>query len=276
MDPYQVLGVSKSASEDDIKKAFRQLAIETHPDKNPGDKEAEDKFKEINAAYEILSNPQKRAAHDNPPRGFNPFEAFGDFFKANGVGGFSFSFGNDLRRPPPQHGAQEGEQIAHAIRISPFDILLNTVAKVNYQRKVHCPKCNGHGSDLVQCSTCKGAGFISEVFEAGRQKVRRDSPCPTCYGRGYEQTNKCGDCGGAGLVVTDATEDVPLGNVERGYVFMPGKGHYGPFEGPPGALVLEIHVWYPPQELITDEAKDHLKMAADLIKKAGETNDPKV
>jgi molecular chaperone DnaJ len=282
MDPYQVLGVPKEASADDIKKAYRKLAMETHPDTNPGDKEAEDRFKEINHAYEILSDPQKRAEHDNPSsfRGFNsfaggPFDPF-NMFRPDGMGGFSFNFGAAApHRPPPAHGVIPGDKINFAIRISPFDILLNKTITVRYDRKAMCKTCQGHGADLVQCSECHGMGFVRKKLEAGHQVRIEDRQCDKCMGRGYEEKDKCGDCT-SGLVIERASQDITLGRVENGYILVPSKGHDGPFGGPSGSLVVEVHVWYPGQEAISDEARELLRQAEELIHKQGEHRDEEV
>lgn len=269
MDLYKVLGVSKDAGAEDIKKAYRKLALETHPDRNPGNKEAEERFKKIQEAYSILSDPQRRDRYDNPGPfgGFNPFR---DFFGQGG--GFSFSFGGQNRQPaePPKHGTQTGKQIVHAIRISPFDILLNNKVHLKYDRHIPCPDCKGHGADLKQCSNCGGLGFTSQVVEAGHQTIRRDSPCHVCAGRGYEQVDPCETCSGNGLVRGKEELDVELGNVDRGHVVVTGKGHHGPYEGPPGPLVIEVHVWYPSQGAIPEEARGHLRKAYEIILKEGE------
>jgi molecular chaperone DnaJ len=272
MDPYRELGISKDASDEDIKKAYRRLAKETHPDTNPGDKEAEERFKRISEAYELLSDPQKRAAHDNPFRGFHPFNPF-DMFRPDGMGGFSFSFGGGQRRPPPAHGSVAGDKINFDIRISPFDILLNKVITVNYDRRVACKECGGHGADLVECPDCRGMGFISQLIDAGHQKIRKDSQCNTCMGRGYTEKDKCPKCHN-GLVIERSSEDIALGKVENGFILIPAKGHHGPFGGPPGSLVIGVHVWYPGQEAISEESKELLRKAEELIHKQGENREP--
>lgn len=266
MNPYEVLGVPQDASDDDIKKRYRELALQTHPDRNPGDKEAEDKFKEVSQAYEILSDPQKRAEYDNPNpfRGFNPFRATP----------FGFSFGFDRqRRRPPGYGEVPGDKITHAISVSPFDILLGTTITLKYDRKVPCKECNGKGAELKDCPDCHGTGILSEMMEAGHQRILRESPCHACMGRGYMKENECQSCGGNGLVIDRVSEEVSLAKIDRGMIFLAGKGHYGPYQGPPGSLVLEIHVWYPGQEAISDEAREHIRQAAELISKQGVPNE---
>jgi molecular chaperone DnaJ len=274
LDYYNILGIPRDATPDDIKKAYRRLALETHPDRNPGNPKAAERFKQVTEAYETLMDPQKRSEHDNPNpfRGFNPFAGTGfeNFFRTapnpGGGFGFSFDFGRSERREAPQHGTQEGEKVTHAINISPFDILLSTVAQLKYTRMVHCHTCGGRGSDLASCPSCNGAGFVSQVIEAGYQKIRKDSPCARCMGRGYVKDNSCSDCGGNGLVQEEVVEAVPLSNVDnRGIIFVPGKGHCGPFGGPAGPLILEVSVVYPPQDRISDETKNILREAASRI-----------
>jgi molecular chaperone DnaJ len=278
MDPYQVLGVPKNASEDDIKTAYRKLAMDTHPDRNPGNKEAEDKFKEVSAAYEVLSDPQKRAAHDNPNPFHNPFggPAFGDlfnFFRAGpGQGGFSFSFGQSPHRPPPERGVIPGEKIHFAVRISPFDILLDKTITVKYDRKVRCKECDGRGADLIQCPECNGLGFTRTKIEAGHQVRIEERPCNKCSGRGYEEQNKCPQCNN-GLVMERTSQEVTLGSVENGFILVPDKGHDGPYGGPAGSLIIDVHVWYPGQEVVSDEVKELLRKAEELIHKQGESSE---
>lgn len=276
MDYYKILGVARDASPDDIKKAYRKLALETHPDRNPNDSKAAERFKQVTEAYEVLMDPQKRAEHDNPNpfRGFNPFAGTGfeNIFRATGgPGGFGFNFNfgeRQERREAPRHGTQEGEKISHSINISPFDILLSTVANLKYNRMVPCPTCNGHGSDLSLCTACDGLGFVSQIIEAGYQKIRQDSPCARCMGRGYIKENSCRACGGNGLIQQEVTEAVPLSNVDnRGIIFVPGKGHHGPFNGPPGPLILEVNVVYPPVNKIDEETKRLLREAASRVYK---------
>jgi molecular chaperone DnaJ len=275
LDYYNVLGVPRDATSDDIKKAYRRLALETHPDRNSGNPKAAERFKQVTEAYEILMDPQKRSEHDNPNpfRGFNPFAGTGfeNFFRSapspgGGGFGFSFNFGGSERREAPRHGVHEGDKIVHGISISPFDILLATSAQLRYLRMVHCPECGGHGSDLNTCPGCDGAGFVSQIIEAGYQRVRKDSPCARCMGRGYIKENACRVCGGNGLIQQEVTEEVPLSNIDNnGIILVPGKGQCGPFGGPPGPLVLEVKVAYPPQDRINDEIKSMLKEAADRI-----------
>jgi len=273
LDLYNVLGVPKNASTDDVKKAYRKLALETHPDRNPGDKGAEERFRNVTEAYETLSDPQRRAEYDNPNpfKGFNPFSGTGfeNIFRSAGSNfGFSFDFGGGGRREAPRHGSQEGEKITHSINISPFEILLSANAQLKYNKLVHCRVCDGHGADLVMCSECKGSGFISQVIDAGHQRVRRDSPCGKCMGRGFVKSNACNACGGNGLVTEEVVEMVPLSSVDnRGVIFIPGKGHCGPFKGPAGPLIIEVNVIYPPQDRIDDESRQLLRAAADKIYK---------
>lgn len=263
-DPYSILGVSREASAEEVKKAYRKLALETHPDRNPGDKAAEEKFKEVKEAYELIINPSEQG--QSPFGGFDPFR---DFFRSGGGPfGFSFNFGRGQPAPPPPpHGTQVGDDITLAVKISPFDILLNTTIKVNYEKHTSCQKCGGYGSDLLQCSECQGSGIISETIEAGYQKVRKESPCHLCSGRGYEKKNSCDSCGGNGLEVTQASEEIQLGGVERGLIVLPEKGNHGPRQGPPGRLVIQIHLAFPKQENVSDEAKEYIRKAKELIVK---------
>lgn len=260
-DPYNVLGLRHGASAEEVKKAYRKLALETHPDRNPGDKVSEEKFKEIKEAYEMITNPPE----SGPQSPFGGFDPFRDIFR--GPFGFNIFRGRAQPAPPPPHGTQVGDRVALAIRISPFDILLNTTISVAYDRRVPCPDCNGHGSDLVKCSECHGTGIFSQMIEAGHQRILKEDPCHQCMGRGYERINACNKCDGNGLVIVKATEEIELGQVERGIILVPDKGHYGPREGPPGPLAIEVHLAFPKQSAIPDEAKEHLRKAKELIMK---------
>ena len=261
MDPYSILGVSRTAGDDEIKKAYRKLANETHPDRPEGDA---DKFKEVAAAYEILSDPRKRLELDNPNsfRGFNPFE---NFFR---TAGFDMHFGfNAGPRQPPQHGSIQGSEIRQALRIDVFDILLNNSLILTYDRHEHCPECGGRGSDLMLCNECRGLGFVSQMFEAGHQKIRRDGPCQTCQGRCFVKQNSCSKCNGDGLVITPTEQLINLGQAVAGggHIVLPECGHYGPFQGPPGPLIIDTQIWFPTPDTVTPEARELLQQAAALI-----------
>jgi len=209
-DYYEILGLQKGASKDDIKKAYRKLAIQYHPDKNPGNKEAEEKFKEATEAYEVLSDDQKRAAYDqfgfagvegmgggqqDFSSAFRDFEdIFGDF---SGI--FDTFFGGGGRRSSQSSsGVHQGANLRYDIEIPFKDAVFGTKVEVQYARNEACSTCHGTGaaggSGRKVCTTCGGTGQIRR--SQGFFSIA--SPCPTCGGEGYVIEHPCRDCGGTG------------------------------------------------------------------------------
>jgi molecular chaperone DnaJ len=255
-DYYEVLGVQKNASKDDIKKAYRKLAIQYHPDKNPGNKEAEEKFKEATEAYEILSDDQKKAAYDqfgfagvegmagNAQDFSQTFRGFEDIF---GGGDFSSIFdtffgGGASRRH--SGGPRQGANLRYDIEIPFKDAVFGTKVEIQYSRNDACPACKGSGAaggtGKKVCPTCQGSGQVRR--SSGFFSVA--STCPSCGGEGYIIEHPCKECGGSGtqkkrqkIMVT-----IPPG-VENGKkVVIPRQGDAGPSGGPPGDLYVFIRV----------------------------------
>jgi molecular chaperone DnaJ len=255
-DYYEVLGVQKSSSKDDIKKAYRKLAIQYHPDKNPGDKAAEEKFKEATEAYEILSNDQKKQAYDqfgfagvegmggpsahDFSQSFRGFEdIFGDF---SGI--FDSIFGGGTGRRGGGSGPRQGANLRYDIEIPFKDAVFGTKVEIQYSKNDSCTVCKGtgaaSGTGRKVCPTCKGAGQIRQ--SAGFFSM--SSPCPSCGGQGEIIEKPCPECGGSGtqkkrqkIMVT-----IPAG-VENGRrVGIPRQGDAGPAGGPPGDLFVFIRV----------------------------------
>ncbi len=210
-DYYEVLGVQKGASKEEIKKGYRKLAIQYHPDKNPGNKEAEDKFKEATEAYEVLSDEQKRQMYDqygfaglegmgggasgDYSSVFRDFEdIFGDF---SGV--FENFFGGGSRRSSGGQRSNQGASLRYDLEISFKDAVFGTKAEISFQHNEHCDSCGGAGgSDGAKrktCPTCQGAGQVRR--SAGFFSVSQ--PCPSCQGEGTVIDNPCKSCGGSGL-----------------------------------------------------------------------------
>ena len=253
-DYYEVLGVQRDASKDDIKKAYRKLAIQNHPDKNPGDKDAEEKFKEATEAYEILSDDQKKSAYDQfgfagvegmsggqdfsaTFRGFE--DIFGDF---SGI--FDTFFGGSRRGSGGSTGMRQGANLRYDIEIPFKDAVFGTKVEIQYTRNEGCPTCNGsgaaNGSGRKVCPTCNGTGQIRH--SQGFFSVA--STCHHCAGEGYIIEQPCKDCGGSGtqkkrqkIMVT-----IPAG-VENGKrVVIPRQGDAGPGGSPSGDLYVFIRV----------------------------------
>ena len=258
MDYYNSLGVARNANADEIKKAYRQLALQYHPDRNPGNKEAEDKFKEVSESYEILSDPEKRFKYDNPmPQ--NPFMGFGGMGPFNfGNTGFNFNFTFDRPPPPPipEHGTMIGQHIKLLLEVTPFQIILGLPITIRYARLEPCDQCKGHGADLKHCPTCEGHGLKREIKEAGRQRRITDLPCPDCGNTGIAKENVCGSCGGTGLMQAEVEREIFLSDLQPdGTKVVADAGNYGPLEGPAGAMVLVFKTVYPDTSKITEEDK---------------------
>ena len=221
-DYYEVLGVSKDASEDDIKKAYRKIAIKYHPDRNPGNKEAEEKFKEAAEAYDVLHDPQKRQQYDrfgfNGPggeSGFGGFSSaggfsmddifsmFGDVFGGRGgFGGFGGSgFSNGGQRRPAQH---RGSDLRLKVRLSLQEISTGVTKKFKVKKDVVCNHCHGSGAEgnsaKETCPTCHGSGVVTHTTQSIFGMMQTQNVCPTCGGEGVVIKNKCRACGGSGVV----------------------------------------------------------------------------
>jgi molecular chaperone DnaJ len=253
-DYYEVLGVQKNAAKDDIKKAYRKLAIQYHPDKNPGNKEAEEKFKEATEAYEVLGDDQKKAAYDqfgfagvegmggqqDYSQTFRGFEdIFGDF---SGI--FDTFFGGGRRSAGGGGGVRSGSNLRYDIEIPFKDAVFGTKVEIQYSHNEACPACKGsgaaNGAGKKVCPTCQGSGQVRH--SQGFFSVA--SPCHNCGGEGYIVEHPCTECGGSGaqkkrqkIMVT-----IPAG-VENGKrVVIPRQGDAGPNGGPAGDLYVFIRV----------------------------------
>jgi molecular chaperone DnaJ len=253
-DYYEVLGVQKNASKDEIKKAYRKLAVQYHPDKNPGNKEAEEKFKEATEAYEVLADDRKKQAYDqfgfsgvegmggpNPHDFSQTFRGFEDIF-GDFSGIFDTIFGGGYNRR--SSGPRQGVSLRHDIEIPFKDAVFGTKVEIQYTKSDACPRCKGSGAadgaGRKVCPTCKGTGQIRQ--SAGFFSM--SSPCHSCGGQGEIIEKPCPECGGSGtqkkrqkIMVT-----IPQG-VENGKrVVIPRQGDAGPAGGPPGDLYVFIRV----------------------------------
>ena len=254
-DYYDVLGVSKTASEDEIKKAYRKIAIKYHPDRNPGDKEAEEKFKEAAEAYDVLHDPQKRQQYDQfgfeglSGGGFGGFSGasmnmddifsmFGDVFGGRGFGGF----GGGSRRPQ-QH---RGSDLRLKVRLTLEEINQGVTKKFKVRKDIPCEHCHGtgaeSGSGTEQCPTCHGMGVVTHTKQSIFGMMQTQSICPTCGGEGTVIKNKCRECGGEGIVKGEEVVEIkiPAGVAEGMVVNVPGKGNAGRRNGVNGDIQVFI------------------------------------
>ncbi|QZT38599.1 molecular chaperone DnaJ [Halosquirtibacter xylanolyticus] len=274
-DYYEILGVSKSASESEIKKAYRKLAIKYHPDKNPDDNEAEDKFKEAAEAYDILSNPEKKQKYDQFGHaafeggaggggGFGGagmsmddiFSMFGDIFGGGGGGGFGgFSgFGGG----GSNFSRNKGSNLRVRVRLNLKEIAEGVDKKIKVNKYIKCGTCSGTGakdsSAFHTCAKCSGTGRVTQVVNSFLGQMRTEAVCPDCGGDGKTITDKCKDCHGEGIVKGEEVIHVhiPAGVAEGMQLSVSGKGNAAKRGGEPGDLLVVITEEEHP-ELIRDD-----------------------
>jgi molecular chaperone DnaJ len=244
-DYYDILGVKKGDSPEDIKRAFRKLARKHHPDLNPGDKTAEKTFKEINEAYEVLGDPKKRADYDRfgtasfeGGKGFEGYrhQDFGfDFGGAEDI--FSSFFGG----AGPEEMPSQGYDLETKLEISLEEAFKGVTKPITLTREVACKKCRGTGAETSQmCSNCKGTG----TFQQQRGFFRMSQPCPSCKGHGTVTKTVCGSCKGNGSTVVNETVRVkiPPGADTGSRIKLKGMGGAGAMGGPPGNLYIGLTV----------------------------------
>ena len=271
-DYYEVLGVEKTASEDEIKKAYRKLAIQYHPDKNPGDKEAEEKFKEAAEAYCVLSDKVKRARYDQFGRagmggaaggGFSAFADFdlNDIFSSvfghgfSGFGGFG-GFGGGGGRT--QQRKFRGSDLRVKVKLNLKDISTGVEKKFKLKKYVECNHCHGTGAEgdggTETCPTCHGTGSVTRTQQSIFGMMQTQSVCPQCNGEGKIIKNKCKHCSGEGIVYGEEVVEVkiPAGVAEGMQLTVGGKGNAGKHNGVPGDLLVVIEEEAHP-DLIRDE-----------------------
>ena len=276
-DYYEVLEVPKTATAEEIKKAYRKKAIQYHPDKNPGDKEAEEKFKEAAEAYEVLSDPQKRQRYDQygfagmgGASGFSGggmsmediFSHFGDIFEGAGFDlgdlGNMFMGGSGRSRG---HRVRRGSDMRVKVRLTLEEIANGCEKKIKVRKLVQCKDCNGTGSkdgSTETCPTCKGSGRVIRQQRGIFGMMQVQSDCDTCGGEGRIIKNKCPKCNGEGVIRDEEIIPItiPAGVMGGMQLTVPGKGNAAPHGGVNGDLLVLIE---------EEEHKDFVRQDSDLI-----------
>ncbi|RZM26270.1 MAG: molecular chaperone DnaJ [Pedobacter sp.] len=261
-DFYDVLGVTKSASAEEIKKAYRKMAIKYHPDKNPGDKAAEDNFKEAAEAYEVLSNAEKKQRYDHYGHagvggasggggygggGMNMediFSQFGDIFGGGGGSPFDSFFGGQQSRGGRR--VAKGSNLRIKVKLTLEEIANGTEKKIKVNKQISCKTCDGTGakdrSSVSTCKTCGGSGAVRRVTNTILGQMQTTATCPTCNGSGQQITAKCTSCHGDGVIRGEETItiNIPAGVSDGMQLSMSGKGNAAPNGGIPGDLIILI------------------------------------
>lgn len=257
-DYYEILGVERTADEITIKKSYRKIAMQFHPDKNPGDKSAEEKFKEAAEAYEVLSDKDKKARYDryghagvdpNMGGGFGGggmtmediFRQFGDIFGDSPFEGF---FGGSSRGSRPS--GQKGSNLRINVPLTLEEIATSATKKIKVKKQIQCSTCSGTGakdkSSVRTCGTCNGSGYVRQIRSTFLGQMQTTAPCPTCNGTGQTVSAYCGTCKGDGRVYGEETLEIeiPAGVEEGMQLSMRGKGNAGSKGGPSGDLLISI------------------------------------
>jgi molecular chaperone DnaJ len=276
-DFYEILGVAKTASEDEIKKSYRKLAMKYHPDRNPDNKEAEEKFKEVKEAYEMLTNPEKREAYDRYGHaGVDPNSGMGGGF-GGGAGGFGDAFGDifgDIfgggrggRSSGPQ--VYRGADLRYNLEITLEQAASGFDTTIRVPSWDKCDTCHGSGAkpgtQPVTCSTCAGHGQVR--MQQGFFSIQQT--CPKCHGSGKIIPEPCAACSGAGRIKRNKTLEVKIpAGIDNGMrIRSSGNGEPGTNGGPPGDLYVEIHI--KPHEVFQREGDDlHCEMPISFTKSA--------
>ncbi|MGQ9879293.1 MAG: molecular chaperone DnaJ [Armatimonadota bacterium] len=276
VDYYETLGVSRDATQEEIKRAYRRLARQYHPDVNPGDKQAEEKFKAINEAYEVLSDPEKRRAYDlfgragvrggtaEPDFGFGGFSNIGDLF--------DLFFGSGGTRTETSQ-AQRGNDLRVDVEVTLEEIATGASKTIQYARFQTCPRCEGSGAEPGEnpttCPTCRGSGRVRHTQHTLLGTISTVVTCPTCRGEGRVISRPCTQCRGEGRVrnMVERTIRVPLGVESGTAVQFLGEGDSGRRGGEPGDLYVVFHV-RPHERFERDGSSLHTKLTISFAQAA--------
>jgi molecular chaperone DnaJ len=277
-DYYEILGVSKSSSADEIKKAYRKVAMQFHPDRNPGDKEAEEKFKEAAEAYEVLSDQDKRTQYDRfghagvngrgggGAHGMNMddiFSNFGDIFGDDIFG--SFFGGGGRQRSGGRARGTRGSNLRIKLKMNYEEIAKGANKTVKVKKYTTCSSCTGSGAkdknSIQNCGNCNGTGQVRKVTNTFLGQMQTVGTCPTCNGEGSTITSKCTSCKGEGRVYTEETIniDIPAGVQDGMQLSLSGKGNAGERGGAPGDLIVLIE-----EEQHPELQRDNLNVIYDM------------
>lgn len=274
-DLYEVLGVRRDASADEIKSAYRSLARKYHPDVNPGDAAAEEKFKEIGQAYAILSDPEKRARYDQFGTTDEQGMGAGDFFGAGNIGDlFEMFFGAAAggARRPRTYG-RDGEDVRVDLSLTLEDVLSGASKTIHYRRMGRCPECQGSGAEKgterVQCPSCQGQGVVTRVQNTFLGQMRTQTTCSTCGGEGTVVERRCPACQGRGLLAVDEslTIEIPPGIEAGSHMTFCGKGGDGVGAGSPGDLYVVLDV-VPDPRFVREGTTLHAKVEVTFAQAA--------
>lgn len=275
-DYYEILGVAKSASADEIKKAYRKVAMQFHPDRNPGDKAAEEKFKEAAEAYEVLSDGEKKGQYDRyghagvnsrggGAHGMNMddiFSNFGDIFGDDIFGSF---FGGGRQRSGGRARGTRGSNLRIKLKMNFEEIAKGANKTVKVKKYTTCTTCSGSGAkdkNAVQtCSTCSGSGQVRKVTNTFLGQMQTVGTCPSCNGEGSTITSKCTSCKGEGRVYTEETIsiDIPAGVADGMQLSLSGKGNAGERGGAYGDLIVLVE-----EEPHPELQRDNLNVIYDM------------
>ncbi len=261
-DFYEILGVDKNADEATIKKAYRKVAMQFHPDRNPGDKAAEEKFKEAAEAYEVLSDANKKARYDryghagmeNMGGGFSGgsmnmediFSHFGDIFGDSGGSPFESFFGGNQGGSRRSSSGQKGSNLRIKVSLTLEEIEAGVTKKIKVKKQVTCKSCSGSGAkdrnSVSTCSTCQGSGYVRQVKNTFLGQMQTTVVCPKCNGAGKTITAPCTTCRGDGRTMDEELIEIeiPAGVQEGMQLSMRGKGNAGQSGGPAGDLLINI------------------------------------
>jgi molecular chaperone DnaJ len=258
-DYYDILGVSKTASASDIKKAYRKLAMKYHPDKNAGE-DNELKFKKINEAYSVLSDKNKKANYDQPNQnfGFSRQGGFGfsmdDIFKSHFGAGF-----DDKNRP------MRGESLKYKVNLNIYESIFGTTKELKLQFKEPCQECKGTGAKITKtCTACGGMGMVLKHQRRGNMQMSTHVPCPDCGGKGFLAKEACTQCNGGVLFRTVTKEyEVRPGTTEGSYLKLNGLGPKGLNGGPAGDIILVFSINLPNKNRMSEQQRQQLKDIAN-------------